>query len=172
MYSMEASDITNYGIEGETFQYNADGEAEYIADYVKQFKDASPSDYYACWTDIGAGKLDFSMYACNIKTQREIQMITGSWSDLTEDYWKIINEDDAYVQPHIAPSFTTEEADRVKELTTDLDTFFTQEYDKYITGKESIDNWDALIKKAEDMGVKELEQLWNDAEARAVAETK
>ena len=62
---MEASDITNYGIEGETFQYNADGEAEYIADYVKQFKDASPSDYYACWTDIGAGKLDFSMYACN-----------------------------------------------------------------------------------------------------------
>ena len=172
MYSMEASDITNYGIEGETFQYNADGEAEYISDYVMQFKDASPSDYYACWTDIGAGKLDFSMYACNIKTQREIQMITGSWSDLTEDYWKIINDDDAYVQPHIAPSFPTEEADRVKELTTDLDTFFTQEYDKYITGKESIDNWDALIKKAEDMGVRELEQLWNDAEARAVAGTK
>lgn len=112
------------------------------------------------------------MYACNIKTRREIQMITGSWSDLTEDYWKIINDDDAYVQPHIAPSFTTEEADRVKELTTDLDTFFTQEYDKYITGKESIDNWDALIKKAEDMGVRELEQLWNDAEARAVAGTK
>ena len=51
-------------------------------------------------------------------------------------------------------------------------TFFTQEYDKYITGKESIDNWDALIKKAEDMGVRELEQLWNDAEARAVAGTK
>lgn len=48
--------------------------------------DASPSDYYACWTDIGAGKLDFSMYACNIKTQREIQMITGNWSDLAEDY--------------------------------------------------------------------------------------
>ena len=48
MYSMEASDITNYGIEGETFQYNADGEAEYISDYVMQFKDASPSDYYAC----------------------------------------------------------------------------------------------------------------------------
>lgn len=60
----------------------------------------------------------------------------------------------------------------MKELTTDLDTFFTQEYDKYIIGKESIDNWDALIKKAEDMGVRELEQLWNDAEARAVAETK
>lgn len=40
MYSMEASDITNYGIEGETFQYNADGEAEYISDYVMQFKDA------------------------------------------------------------------------------------------------------------------------------------
>ena len=146
MYSMEASDITNYGIEGETFQYNADGEAEYISDYVMQFKDASPSDYYACWTDIGAGKLDFSMYACNIKTQREIQMITGNWSDLAEDYWKIINDDDAYVQPSHCTSLHRRSRTCEKEIWTQLFwiSFFTQEYDKYIIGKESIDNWDAL----------------------------
>lgn len=170
MYSQEASDITNYGVEGVSFRYNENGEAEYIPEYIMQFKDASPADYYAAWGDLGVGKLDMSFWACNIKTQREIQQITGAWSDLTEEYWEIINADDAYVAPHIAPAFAAEESERANEIATDLDTFFAQEYDKYITGKEPIDNWDALIKRAEEMGVRELEQIWNDAEARSVAE--
>lgn len=172
MYSPEGSDITNYGVEGVSFQYNEAGEPEYIPEYVMQFKDASPSDYYALYTDLGVTKLDWCLWACNTKTQFEIQKITGSWTEVSDEYWKIIDADDAYVEPHMSPSFTTEESERMQELTTDLDTFFTQEYDKYIMGSASLDDWDELIKRAEEKGVRELEQIWNDAEARAAAAIK
>lgn len=169
MYSQEGSDITNYGVEGVSFRYNEAGEPEYIPEYVMQFKDASPSDYYAVYTDLGVTKLDWCLWACNTKTQFEIQKITGSWTDVSDEYWEIISADTAYIAPHMSPSFTTEESERIQELTTDLDTFFTQEYDKYIMGSADIDDWDQLIRRAEEKGVRELEQLWNDAEARATA---
>ena len=69
----------------------------------------------------------------------------------------------------MSPSFTAEESERISEITTDLDTFFAQEYDKYIMGNADIADWDKLIQKAEEKGVRELEQIWNDAEARAAA---
>lgn len=169
MYSQEGSDITNYGVEGLSFQYNAEGEPEFIPEYIMQFKDASPSDYYAVYSNLGITKLDWCLWACNTKTQFEIQKITGSWTEVSDEYWEIIAADEAYVQPHMSPSFTAEESERISEITTDLDTFFAQEYDKYIMGNADIADWDKLIQKAEEKGVRELEQIWNDAEARAAA---
>ena len=156
-------------MEGLSFQYNAEGEPEFIPEYIMQFKDASPSDYYAVYSNLGITKLDWCLWACNTKTQFEIQKITGSWTEVSDEYWEIIAADEAYVQPHMSPSFTAEESERISEITTDLDTFFAQEYDKYIMGNADIADWDKLIQKAEEMGVRELEQIWNDAEARAAA---
>lgn len=68
MYSKEGSDISNYGVEGVSFQYNENGEPEFIKDYIMPFKDAQPSDYYAVYVDLGITKLDWSLWACNTRT--------------------------------------------------------------------------------------------------------
>ena len=89
---------------------------------------------------------------------------------MTDEFWEITNADDAYVQPAIDPALTAEEAERKSDITTDLNTYLAQLYDKYIMGDENIENWDNVIKKLEDMGVRELEQIYNDANARALGQ--
>lgn len=166
MYSKEGSDITNYGVEGKSFQYNDKGEPEFIKDYVMQFKDSQPSDYYAVYADLGITKLDWSLWACNTKTWFEIQKLTGNWDQTADEYWNIIENDKAYIQPHINPPLTEEETEKVNDILVDINTMLEQEYNKYIMGEEPVSSWDKIIAQQEAMGVRELEQIYNDAEKR------
>jgi ABC-type glycerol-3-phosphate transport system substrate-binding protein len=168
MYSKEGSDITNYGVEGKSFEYNDKGEPEFKKDYVMQFKDAQPSDYYAVYADLGITKLDWSLWACNTKTWFEIQKLTGNWDDTAEEYWDIINQDKAYVQPHINPPLTKEETESVNDILVDINTMLEQEFNKYIMGEAPIEDWDKVIAQQESMGVRELEKIYNEADQRAL----
>lgn len=170
LYSKEGSDITNYGVEGYSFEYNEEGEPEFKEEYVMQFKDAQPSDYYAIYADLGITKLDVCMWACNTKTWFEIQKLDGNWTEENDEYWSIIENDDAYVQPDIKPSLTSEESERIQDIMADVGTMLEQEYNDYIMGVKEIDSWDEVIKKCEDMGIREMEQIYNDAEKRAEAQ--
>lgn len=170
LYSKEGSDITNYGVEGYSFEYNENGEPEFKEDYVMQFKDAQPSDYYAIYTDLGITKLNFCLWACNTKTNFEIQKIDGNWTEDVDEFWDIISKDDAYVQPHIDPSLTTEESEKVQDILVDVNTMLEQEYNNYIMGETPVEDWGQVIKRCEDMGIRELEKIYNDAEARANAQ--
>lgn len=168
MYSKEGSDITNYGVEGKSFEYNQNGEPEFKKDYVMQFKDAQPSDYYAVYSDLGITKLDWCLWACNTKTWFEIQKLTGNWDDAADEYWNIINNDKAYKQPQVNPPLTEAESEKVNDILVDINTMLEQEYNKYIMGEVPIENWDKIIAEQESMGVRELEQIYNDAEKRAL----
>ncbi len=166
LYSQEGSDITNYGKEGLSFEYDENGEPHFIQDYVMQFKDAQPTCYYAVYSELGITKLNFSLWAANTKTTFEIEKLTGIWSDLTDEYWSIVESDDAYVTPIIDPALTAEENERVKDLTANLTTMLEQEYDKYIMGLEPIENYDNVIAKAIEMGAEEIAEIYNTANAR------
>ena len=166
MYSDEGSDISNYGVEGESFEYNEKGEPEFKKDFVMQYKDAQPSTYYAIYSELGITKLNFCMYACNTKTWFEIEKLAGNWDEVSDEYWSIVEKDDAYRDNYIAPPLSVEESERVKDILVDLNTMLEQEYNKYIMGVEPIENWDKVIEKAEAMGVRELEDIYNKANAQ------
>lgn len=170
LYSDEGFAVSNYGKEGVTFEYDEENEPRYIQSYVEQFKGAEPSSYYALYSDLGTGLLDFTLLACNTRTQFEIQRALGEFTPDVEEYWEIIANDDAYVEPHLEPSFTVEESDRIKELLTDINTYVDQEYDNFIIGVKSVDDWATIIKNMENMGVRELEQIYNTAEGRSAAQ--
>ena len=163
LYGKEGSDISNYGKEGYSFEYNAKGEPEFKLDYVQKFKDATPSSYYAIYSDLGITKLNFCMYACNTKTWFEIEKMLGNWDTLADEYWKIIDSDKAYHSPVIAPPLTIEQSERTADILMELNTMLEQEYNKYIMGIEPIENWDKVIAQCEKMGVRELEKIYNDA---------
>lgn len=166
MYSEEGSNISNFGVEGETFELDANGEPQFIESYVKDFVDAQPAPYYAIYSDLGITKLNFSLWACNTMTQFQIEKLTGTWSDLYDEYWGIVGSDDAYVEPVMDPPLTSEEADRVKDILASMNTMLEQEYDKFIMGVKDISEYDAVIESAKDMGAAELEEIYNDALAR------
>lgn len=165
MYSKEGSDISNYGVEGYSFDYNTEGEPEYKLEYLEQFRDASPSSYYAVYSDLGVTKLNFSLWACNTRTWFEIEKALGNWDEVSDEYWSIVEADDAYQDNYMDPPLTTEQSERVKEITIDLNTMLEQEYNKYIMGLEPIENWDNVIEKAKKLGVDELVEIYNEANA-------
>lgn len=166
MYSQEGSDISNYGVEGLSFEYDAQGQPHFIQDYIMQFKDAEPSTYYAVYSELGITKLNFSLWAANTMTSFEIEKLVGNWDDLTDEYWKIVEGDNAYVTPIIDPSLSTQDNERVKDLTADLTTMLEQEYNKYIMGIEPIDNYDNVITKAIEMGAEEIANIYNTANGK------
>jgi|GEM_PF-207183 len=166
MYSKEGSDISNYGVEGTSFEYNDKKEPVFKKDYVMKFKDSKPSDYYAIYADMGITKLDWCLWACNTKTWFEIQKMDGNWDDVADEYWKVIQNDKSYVQPRIAPSLTADESEKVKDVLVDVNTMLEKEYNKYIMGEEPIDNWDKVIAQEKGMGIEEVEKIYNDAEKR------
>ena len=71
--------------------------------------------------------------------------------------------------PKIAPSLTTEESERATDILMELTTVLEQEYNKYIMGLEPIDNWDSVIAHCEELGARELEDIYNTALARSMS---
>ncbi len=165
MYSDRGRTITNYGVEGYSFTYNAEGKPEYKLDYLEKFRDAKPSSYYAVFSDLGVTKLNFTPYTIN-DTLIEIQKALGQWDGTSEEFWDIVYSDPAYHSPKVDPSFTEEETEQVTEIMMRVETMLEQVYDKFIMGQEPIAKWDEIIAKEEAMGVRELEKIYNDAEAR------
>ncbi len=170
LYSEEGSNITNYGKEGYSFELDENGEPQFIQSYLEQFKGAQPSSYYAVYSDLGITKLDLSLWACNTETQFKIQRALGEFTPLVEEYWDIIANDDSYVEPHITPSFTIEESEQITDLLTDITTYLETQYNDFIMGVKDISEWDAVIAEQESRGVRTLEEIYNNAEARANAQ--
>jgi putative aldouronate transport system substrate-binding protein len=169
LYGKEGSDITNYGKEGVSFRYNAQGQPEFIQEYVDRFKDRSPV-YYAVFSDAGITKLNFSLWAANTECSFAIQKMVGIWDDFADRYWNLAAKENlpgsgALVQPVLDPPLSTEDAERVKDITLALTTYLEQQYNKFIMGVEPVDNWDAVIEQAVRLGARELEDIYNKANA-------
>ncbi|MCR8635693.1 extracellular solute-binding protein [Paenibacillus radicis (ex Xue et al. 2023)] len=166
MYTEKASNLMSYGIEGVHHTLDDKGQPKLKAEYVAKFKEGQPTPFYAMYSELGSGKLSFTPWFANMDPQVQVEKLTGSWSDVHEEYWKTIADDKAYHDPYLDPPLTKEEAARVKEILAPLTTMLEQEYDKFIMGVKKIDEYDAVMKKARDTGGAELEKIYNGALAR------
>lgn len=163
MYGREGSDITNYGIEGYSFEYDKDGNPQFKQEYLDKMKAENPNvTYYDIYADLGITKLNFTMYTCNTKTWFQIDKALGNWNDVSDEYWNIIAQDKAYLPPVIDPPLTAEQAEESADLLNELSNIVNQQYDRYIMGVEPIDNWDNVIKQC-DADARKLEKIYNDA---------
>ncbi|WP_284639337.1 extracellular solute-binding protein [Paenibacillus silviterrae] len=163
MYSEETSNLMNFGLEGVHYTKNEKGEPVYSDSYAKSFKDASPTPYYALYSDLGCCQLGFTPLYSNTMSQFQIEKLTGNWDELNEEYWRLVSKDPAYRELRLDPPLTMQEAQRVKELNRLLNDKLEQEFDKYIMGVKPIDEYDGVIAQAMELGAAELEQIYNQA---------
>jgi putative aldouronate transport system substrate-binding protein len=161
MYSEEAFHLMNFGLEGVHYTKNEKGEPVYTESYVTSFKDASPTPYYALYSDLGCCQLGFTPLYSNTMSQFQIEKLTGNWDELNETYWQLVSKDPAYRELMLDPPLTKQEAQRVKELNRRLNDMLEQEFDKFIMGVKPIDEYDGVIAQAVELGAAELEQIYN-----------
>ena len=58
-------------------------------------------------------------------------------------------------------SFSSADNDLISQKMTDITTYVNEMFVKFVTGKEPMTNWDAYVKKIDDMGMPELLEVYN-----------
>ncbi len=128
---------------------------EVIAQYAEK---ADPFRSYQ--SEIGAGQLDFSLLWDD--------NVIYTWDAPGEsDAWYVMSKNDPSLHPELlAPAFTKEETDRLKQIQTDVNAILDPLIDKVVIGQATMDEYDAAVQTAIKAGAQEMEDIYNEAEAR------
>ena len=124
LYSDFGCDLTNFGIEGETFEYNEEGIPE-VLDSVAEDICPLPILCVLSWGDYSLQKLGIARY---IDERDQTKFMTDEaleWYTLWES-WDFMDE------PVTKPSFTSEENDELADLITEVTDTLEMSYDDFI----------------------------------------
>ena len=155
-YTDEGIRLCSYGVEGEAFELDADGEPQYT-DLIRDNPDGLSSDNafeiyclsdFSCMTD-GMRKTKFY-------DENELA---------ASDIWAA-SRDGAWTYPKGA-ALTAEESETFNGIFTDVNTYVAEMILGFITGGHDIDSeWDTFQSTLTDMGVDEALQIKTDAYQR------
>ncbi len=161
-YGEEGITLFFMGIEGETFYYDEDGNPQYT-DFVKNNPDGMNMEEalgtYVCWSGGGnpsvADDLHFGVHLIPEATVTAAQNLL------------------AYGPETIWPadfSYTTEEAELLAEYKLEILTYVEDMRARFITGSESLENWDAYLEQLDRMDLEGYTELVQTALDRYNAE--
>lgn len=169
-YSEKGCDVANFGVEGSTYTYVNNKPQMTNATMDKYLSANSPS--YEMMSKLGIGYLAFTPYvdASSADQMNNYVVLKSKGEDALKEFianGQIVTNDKGMREPVLDPSFTSDEAAKIKQIKSALDNILLPEYDKYITGQEPISKYDEVIAKAKAAGATELEKIYNTANERA-----
>ena len=168
MYSPMGTAISNFGVEGEHFYFDAAGQPQFLPEFVLQYAD-NENPYYAIFSDVGITMLNFAPHAANTWGTHQINGILGLFDEWQERHQYTMDNDPGYRYGNLFPPLTMDEADRVRDIRTNLTTFLDQQYFRFVTGQVPMSEWDeVVVPTLLRMGAQELEDIWNYALDRAL----
>ncbi|GIN74457.1 ABC transporter substrate-binding protein [Bacillus sp. J14TS2] len=156
-YSEEGAELFFMGIEGETFERDEDGNAQYL-DEITDSPDGLSMEQklsdYITW--LGGG------YPGIVK-QETFQGAEGLESSI-----EAAEKLEPNMLDEIWPSFTytVEESNKLSGLEADIHKYVNEMQDKFITGTESFSKWDDYIKEIEKMGLDQYMDIQEEAYKR------
>ena len=152
-FTKEGSTVANYGIEGTSFEYDAEGNPQYTnliannPDYTFQ-----QIALLYCWADIPT-IVDRDRSFLATYTQDSL--------DAIELYGK--NTDGAYEMP-TRLSFTAAESDEYASTIGDIETRADEQIVRFVIGELNFDSdWDDFVQELKDMGLERCVELKQEA---------
>ncbi len=150
-YTDDGVILANFGIEGESYERDADGTYHYT-DLVLN----NPDGYTVAQTSY--------IYALNtgivMTTERDSAMYSEACMNCVT-VWKE-GRDTAYHIPALA-AMNVEESERYNAVFTDLNTFVCENLTKYVVGEESLDSLDSFVEELYTIGVQDCIDAWQSA---------
>ena len=143
-YTEDGYYTANYGIEGVSFEFDADGNAKYT-DVILNPADTTINIAQSLYT-CGNG-----MLLCVQDPERAYQWYTEDKIE-AEKLWATVSKATA-LMPTL--SLTAEESDVLGKSYSDIQTYLETMIPKFIMGTESFDNWDSFIQAIKDMNIDE-----------------
>lgn len=157
LFSEEATVLQNWGIEGETYE---------VVDGKPRFLDSMLNDPEGRQATEVLGKTLFPSLGAPVKywlydAYAQVQFAWPQQKAATE-VWAIGNND----LTTTGVKMTAEETDRRSQILTDMDTYRSEMYTKFVIGKEPLSKWDEYVSKMNAMGLPELMEIYETANKR------
>lgn len=161
-YTEEGLTFLNQGPEGALWEYAENDKGEKVRVYAKGIDlDKTEDERGKITVDYGIPVPAKQVSIPGIKRDANDpdtfpfeEFIKKETQDKIEPYAKV---------PFPIVYLTKEEQDQIGDMATDLTTYVEQMEAKFITGVESLDNWDNFIKTIESMGVKDYVKVYQQA---------
>lgn len=143
MYSDEVGILTWYGIEGTEYEL-VDGEYK----FNKIYFDSNYTDDCGYNMDALAGtQYDYAAKQCETIFKQIHAVAPYTWNPTRVDKY-----------------YTTEQQEVLTTYRTDLNTYFKENYTAFMIGTRSLDEWDAYVAGAYEMGVQAVIDVYQEAE--------
>jgi putative aldouronate transport system substrate-binding protein len=150
-YTEDGELLGNWGVEGETFEYDTDGNPHYT-DLIVNNELYGPEyalQVYCLWrapmlTDCNKFA---DIYSADIIEASEI------WGT---------NRDNSYKIPD-GVSMDSDASDEYSQLLAEVATYYSEMVPKFITGEVSLDQFDSFVSTLQDLGADRCIELWQEA---------
>ncbi len=140
--------VFNYGIEGVSFNYNADGQPEYTDLYKNDPEGLG--EYAAMYTPSVCGGYPAGFKSGEAGRDRNSQIMRDA-----EDTWRNGSGEDWWCLPVL--SATADETEEYTDLNSAISTYCSEMYFKFITGEVDLEKgWDEYIDTLKGMGVEDM----------------
>ena len=151
IYSDDGVLLANYGVEGETFVYDENGDPK-----LTELVTNNPDYTYS---------LALNIYCCDRQTPIPFVIDeTKTRDNYSEDQWNSIqvwNEatDGLYNMPRYGMTMTTDETNEYNTIYTDIDTYVDENVVKFIVGDKSFDEYDDFVDTLKQMNIERLLEM-------------
>lgn len=150
-YSDEGTTLSNWGVEGTTFQKDSNGKLAWAPNYTssKEYQQKYGIGYHESLT--GVIRTDY------------LKAILPAQLQPLQQQWDKLN----WVPTMPTPKLTSDETDQVKLYQAPLQDYFNKAVMSFIMGKtDPTADWDSYVKGAQDKGIDKLVDIYNAALAR------
>lgn len=170
LYSEEGNALGNWGIEGESYTVDADGNKKFTELITKNPDGKSVIEAYNWYTATGVNGGIVSLYD-NAVNKAFNSSITPKQKALQDKATEYCEEADKCANLPSSPT-TLEQDEEIAAISGDIDTFISENWAKFITGEKGIGEFDAFVKEVKDMGMDRILEIKQEAYELGLENTK
>lgn len=170
LFTEEGNDIHNWGVKDVSFTINDKGERKFTELITKNPEGKSIVEAYNAFTAAGVnggfpGIFDTAaqkeLNNVLTKKQKALQDVSIQYCDEVDKSWEM----------PMTPT-TLEEDEEINSLSADLNTYISEMYAKFVTGTESLENFDSFVETAKKMGIDRVLEIRQKAYERGLENVK
>ncbi len=151
LYTDEGATLMNWGVEGETFKTDENGN-KYFTDSIMKNKDGkTPYEAIAQYMP-NTGFSGFNSYSAANALEANFPERLKKVKEASVNY--SLNADKSMLLSTVPT--TIEEDEEISSYSADLDTYISEMYSKFIMGSEPLENYDSFVKNAKKLGIEKI----------------
>lgn len=160
-FSSEGYILNNYGIEGVSFEYNEEGDIDYIPEYQEAVDNKTMPQEDIIRGSFVEEDIGLEPNGIYMPQNRDHEHIVGASK---------LYEDGGLIKRNLleAIHFTDEEREEITNLNADIKTYTDEHLDQFIMGTRSLDEWDDFVAGYDKLQLDRYLEIYNIALQRAL----